>query len=134
MLLTLDRSLDWKTMANSSGSFNVIPAAVHTTSLQNSNNQSTNTDDPSVKFSSQAPSEDKPIHYGLPCETDHMYANYADTGSYRELVEEVSHLKAMILFHLDLIQQQSESNASKDKQLLTLKHENEMVCIVYVLH
>lgn len=82
-----------------------------------------------VSFKSQSPSEDKTtirLYGGLPCETDHMYANYPSEGK-RELVDEVSHLKAMVLFHLDLIQQQSECNAAKDKQLAALKVENEMV-------
>lgn len=60
-----------------------------------------------------------------------MYANYTDSGKYRELANEVAHLKALVLFHLDLIQQQSECNAAKDKQLSVLKQENEMVSIVY---
>jgi len=82
--------------------------------------------------SSQSPSEEKSIRYGLPCETDHMYANYQqvtgnEANKYRELVSEVTQLKALLLFHLDLIQQQSECNASKDKQLLSLRHENEML-------
>jgi hypothetical protein len=46
----------------------------------------------------------------------------------------VAHLKALVLFHLDLIQQQSESNAAKDKQLSVLKQENEMVCLVFSLN
>ena len=57
-----------------------------------------------------------------------MYANCGDTGKYQELVTEVEQLKALLLFHLDLIQQQSECNASKDKQLSELRQENEMVC------
>ncbi len=91
----------------------------------NKNNNKT-----SDNFKSQSPSEDKAIQYGgLPCETDHMYhTNFTDDSSkYRELANEVANLKALVLFHLDLIQQQSECNAAKDKQLSALKHENEMV-------
>jgi len=87
-----------------------------------------------INSKSQSPSEDKTIRYGvLPCETDHMYANYTDGGKYRELANEVAHLKALVLFHLDLIQQQSESNAAKDKQLSVLKQENEMVSGILLL-
>lgn len=57
-----------------------------------------------------------------------MYAHHTgDAAKCRELADEVAHLKAMILFHLDLIQQQSEANAAKDKQISTLRQENEMV-------
>lgn len=123
---------DSKEMANSAGSGGVeggvVTGPVHATSLQNNSNLSSNSKiNANVKFSSQSPSEDKSIHYGLPCETDHMYANYSETSTYRDLANEVSHLKALLLFHLDLIQQQSELNASKDKQLSTLKHDNEML-------
>lgn len=91
---------------------------------------SKNNNKTSDNFKSQSPSEDKAIQYGgLPCETDHMYhTNFTDDSSkYRELANEVANLKALVLFHLDLIQQQSECNAAKDKQLSALKHENEMV-------
>ena len=121
---------DSKEMANSAPNVNgsVVTVPVHGTSLQNNSILPSNKINAGAKFSSsQSPSEDKSIRYGLPCETDHMYANYSETGSYRELANEVSHLKSLLLFHLDLIQQQSESNASKDKQLSLLKHDNEMV-------
>jgi len=121
---------DSKEMANSAPNVNgsVVTVPVHGTSLQNNSILPSNKINAGAKFSSsQSPSEDKSIRYGLPCETDHMYANYSETGSYRELANEVSHLKSLLLFHLDLIQQQSESNASKDKQLSLLKHDNEML-------
>ena len=129
---------DSKEMANSAGSGGVeggvVTGPVHATSLQNNSNPSSNSKiNANVKFSSQSPSEDKSIHYGLPCETDHMYANYSETSTYRDLANEVSHLKALLLFHLDLIQQQSELNASKDKQLSTLKHDNEMVGFLHLI-
>ena len=60
-----------------------------------------------------------------------MYANYSETSTYRDLANEVSHLKALLLFHLDLIQQQSELNASKDKQLSMLKHDNDAVSYLF---
>jgi len=136
MLLMRGETSDSKEMANSAGSGGVeggvVTGPVHATSLQNSNNLPPNSKiNTNVKFSSQSPSEDKSIHYGLPCETDHMYANYSETATYRELANEVSHLKALLLFHLDLIQQQSELNASKDKQLSSLKRDNEMVSSKY---
>jgi len=118
------------------GSVMTVPVH-HTTNLQTNNvkNQTTNrsnnkkTSVPAYT-SSQSPSEEKSTR--LPCETDHMYANYqqssVEAGKCRELATEVAQLKALLLFHLDLIQQQSECNASKDKQLSALRHENEMVC------
>merc|ERR1712136_76571 len=130
MLLMRGETANSKEMANSAGSGGVeggvVTGPVHATSLQNSNNLASNNKiNTNVKFSSQSPSEEKSIHYGLPCETDHMYANYSETSTYRDLANEVSHLKALLLFHLDLIQQQSELNASKDKQLSMLKHDND---------
>jgi len=136
MLLMRGETANSKEMANSAGSGGVeggvVTGPVHATSLQNSNNLASNNKiNTNVKFSSQSPSEEKSIHYGLPCETDHMYANYSETSTYRDLANEVSHLKALLLFHLDLIQQQSELNASKDKQLSMLKHDNDAVSYLF---
>lgn len=121
----------------SSSSSRMDASSATTTSLQQGSISSTSVvrtnNNKAVSFKSQSPSEDKTIHLysglALPCETDHMYANYPSEGK-RELADEVSHLKALVLFHLDLIQQQSECNAAKDKQLTALKLENEMVCFL----
>ena len=66
---------------------------------------------------------------------DHMYASMTDEeaalgvsplrGS--EVNEEARHLKELLLLHLDLIQQQSEQIATKDKLLTALRQENETV-------
>lgn len=130
---------DLKVMAESVDSVgHAVPSAATVVVHSESSFKKTNNNPPANKnnnktndnFKSQSPSEDKAIQYGsLPCETDHMYhTNYTgDSGKYRELANEVAHLKALVLFHLDLIQQQSECNAAKDKQLSALRHENEMV-------
>lgn len=140
MLLMRGAASDLKVMAESVDSVgHTVPST--TTVVHSGNNfRRTNINLPASKnnnktndnFKSQSPSEDKAIQYGgLPCEThtDHMYhTNFVgDSSKYRELADEVAHLKALVLFHLDLIQQQSECNAAKDKQLSALRHENEMV-------
>ncbi|EFX87682.1 hypothetical protein DAPPUDRAFT_312148 [Daphnia pulex] len=136
MLLMRGATSDLKVMAESVDS--VGHAVSRSTATTESSFKKTNKNLPASKnnnktsdnFKSQSPSEDKAIQYGgLPCETDHMYhTNFTDDSSkYRELANEVANLKALVLFHLDLIQQQSECNAAKDKQLSALKHENEML-------
>lgn len=113
---------------------NTMDASSTTTSLHSSINPAAirTNNNKTVGFKSQSPSEDKTTMRLYPCESDHMYANYAGESGKRELADEVSHLKAMVLFHLDLIQQQSESNAAKDKQLSALRHENEMVGLLHL--
>lgn len=131
---------DLKVMAESVDAVSRSTASVvHTEPNFRKTNKNTptnkNNNTPSDNFKSQSPSEDKVIKYvGLPCETDHMYhTNFADDSSkYQELANEVAHLKELVLFHLDLIQQQSECNAAKDKQLSALRHENEMVIEAFV--
>ncbi|KAI9560069.1 hypothetical protein GHT06_014079 [Daphnia sinensis] len=135
MLLMRGATSDLKVMAESVDAVSRSSASVvHTGTNFRKTNKNTlankNNNTPSDNFKSQSPSEDKAIKYvGLPCETDHMYhTNFADDSSkYQELANEVAHLKELVLFHLDLIQQQSECNAAKDKQLSALRHENEML-------
>jgi len=141
MLLMRGATSDLKVMAESVGSVgHAVSRSTSTVVQTESSFKKTNKNLPANKnnnktsdnFKSQSPSEDKSIQYGgLPCETDHMYhTNFTDDSSkYRELANEVANLKALVLFHLDLIQQQSECNAAKDKQLSALKHENEMVSL-----
>jgi len=50
-------------------------------------------------------------------------------GSFRE----TRHLKDLILVNLDLIQQQQELLAEKDKRIHHLRHENETVRLVCLL-
>ena len=145
MLLMRGAASDLKIMAESVGSVgHTVPSTATTvvhhsdTSFKRTNNNppaNKNNNKTNDNFKSQSPAEDKAIQYGgLPCETDHMYhTNFntsGDSTKYRELANEVAHLKAMVLFHLDLIQQQSECNAAKDKQLSALRHENEMVSLL----
>ncbi len=142
MLLMRGAASDLKIMAESVDSVgHTVPSTatvVHSEpSFKKTNNNppaSKNNNKTSDNFKSQSPSEDKAIQYGgLPCETDHMYHTSfsGDSTKYRELANEVAHLKALVLFHLDLIQQQSECNAAKDKQLSALRHENEMVSSLF---
>lgn len=128
---------DLKVMAQSTDSAGQTVPSTATIVHSDTNFRKTNNNPPTNKnnnkssdnFKSQSPSEDKAIQYGgLPCETDHVYTVSSESGKYRELANEVANLKALVLFHLDLIQQQSECNAAKDKQLSALRHENEMVC------
>nr|CAD7426805.1 unnamed protein product [Timema monikensis] len=58
------------------------------------------------------------------CELDHMYASLNE-GENAQDNTEVKHLKELLLLHLDLIQQQSEQLVTKDKQLSSLRQENE---------
>lgn len=69
---------------------------------------------------------------------DHLYCHTADNNSsyIRQntnstdmvtLLKENKQLKAMLLLHLDLIQEQSDQLTLKDKQLINLKKENEML-------
>jgi len=44
---------------------------------------------------------------------------------------ETRHLKDLLLFNLDLIQQQQELLAEKDKRIQHLQHENDNVRLVY---
>lgn len=63
-----------------------------------------------------------------PCDFDHMYAsNMNDSGNTQGGNSEISHLKELLLIHLDLIQQQSEQLVTKDKQIAALKQENDTV-------
>lgn len=43
------------------------------------------------------------------------------------VLKEIKHLKAMLLLHLDLIQEQSDQLMSKDKLVTTLRKENEVL-------
>ena len=54
---------------------------------------------------------------------DHMYIECLDTKPSKE----AKHLKDLVLLHLDLIQQQAEDIAEKDKIIKELKAENESV-------
>lgn len=59
---------------------------------------------------------------------DHLYAsNKSDTENSTDTNTEIVHLKGLLLLHLDLIQQQSEQLVTKDKQINSLKHENNLV-------
>ena len=59
-------------------------------------------------------------------EFDHMYsaASQSEPG---ELMAEVVHLREMLVSQLDLIQQQSETILSKEKQLKQLREENSLL-------
>lgn len=68
---------------------------------------------------------------------DHMYACNSDNSELTNNCtttgeSEVKHLKELLLVHLDLIQQQSEQLINKDKQIRSLKRENEMV--IYIIN
>ncbi|KAK3874641.1 hypothetical protein Pcinc_020422 [Petrolisthes cinctipes] len=58
-------------------------------------------------------------------EFDHMYIGCSDSKASIGRDIELQHLKGLVLLHLDLIQQQQEQLAAKDKQITTLKDENE---------
>lgn len=72
---------------------------------------------------------------------EHMYASNTENG---ELIptnvsncqtaeSEVKFLKEWLLLHLDLIQQQNDEILNKEKAILYLQQENEMVCHVYMI-
>ncbi|KAK8744086.1 hypothetical protein OTU49_000993 [Cherax quadricarinatus] len=58
-------------------------------------------------------------------EFDHMYIGCSDSKASIGKDIEVQHLKDLLLLHLDLIQQQAEQLVAKDKQIKTLRDENE---------
>ncbi|XP_049843510.1 male-specific lethal 1 homolog isoform X1 [Schistocerca gregaria] len=60
-----------------------------------------------------------------PCDFDHMYASLTEGTVVQRENLEVKHLKDLLLLHLDLIQQQSEQLVTKDKQISSLRQENE---------
>ncbi|XP_058819556.1 protein male-specific lethal-1 [Topomyia yanbarensis] len=65
---------------------------------------------------------------------DHVYCNTAstdvgskDTSEQMSLFKEVKQLQSILLLHLDLIQEQSDQILAKDKLIIKLKDENEML-------
>lgn len=64
---------------------------------------------------------------------DHMYATNAGNNgdlnviNYQSAESEVKFLKDWLLLHLDLIQQQNDEILNKEKTILFLQQENEMV-------
>jgi len=65
----------------------------------------------------------------FPCDFDHMYASMKDGMAVSNENSECKHLKEFCLLHLDLIQQQSEIIAKQEKQLQSLRQENETVSL-----
>lgn len=71
------------------------------------------------------------VNYNL----DHLYCHTNDTNYIRAnsgtdavaVLKEIKQLKAMLLLHLDLIQEQSDQLMTKDKLLANLRKENEML-------
>lgn len=60
----------------------------------------------------------------------HQYRSNSGTSSATDMVsvlKELKQLKAMLLLHLDLIQEQSDQLMSKDKMLASLRKENEIL-------
>lgn len=55
-----------------------------------------------------------------PADRDHLYASHSPTTA---VIAENKHLKGMLMAHLDIIQQQSETIMSKDKMLKALREE-----------
>uniref|UniRef100_A0A0P6JSQ0 PEHE domain-containing protein n=1 Tax=Aedes aegypti TaxID=7159 RepID=A0A0P6JSQ0_AEDAE len=65
---------------------------------------------------------------------DHVYCNTAstdvsskDSSEQMSLFKEVKQLQSILLLHLDLIQEQSDQILAKDKLIIKLKDENEML-------
>ncbi|KAF2352680.1 PEHE domain [Trinorchestia longiramus] len=58
---------------------------------------------------------------------DHMYIECLDSKSSLSKELEAKHLKELVLLHLDLIQQQAEDLAAKDKIIKELTEENEQL-------
>ncbi|XP_062551135.1 male-specific lethal 1 homolog [Armigeres subalbatus] len=65
---------------------------------------------------------------------DHVYCNTAsadvgskDSSEQMSLFKEVKQLQSILLLHLDLIQEQSDQILAKDKMIIKLKDENEML-------
>lgn len=65
---------------------------------------------------------------------DHVYCNPAstdvgskDSSEQMSLYKEVKQLQSILLLHLDLIQEQSDQILAKDKMIIKLKDENEML-------
>ncbi|KAK4309415.1 hypothetical protein Pmani_018960 [Petrolisthes manimaculis] len=69
--------------------------------------------------------EKKNSKVAMAVEFDHMYIGCSDSKASIGRDIELQHLKGLVLLHLDLIQQQQEQLAAKDKQITTLKDENE---------
>lgn len=69
---------------------------------------------------------------------EHMYASNTENGELdattagncQTAESEVKFLKEWLLLHLDLIQQQNDEILNKEKAILYLQQENEMVCHV----
>ncbi|XP_042216144.1 male-specific lethal 1 homolog isoform X2 [Homarus americanus] len=78
-----------------------------------------------VVTSSMTTSEANDNKLAMAVEFDHMYTGCSDSKASIGKDIEVQHLKDLLLLHLDLIQQQSEQLVAKDKQIKTLRDENE---------
>lgn len=69
---------------------------------------------------------------------EHMYASNTENGELdptnagncQTAESEVKFLKEWLLLHLDLIQQQNDEILNKEKAILYLQQENEMVCLI----
>lgn len=80
--------------------------------------------------SSMTTSEGTENKLAMAVEFDHMYIGCSDSKASIGKDIEVQHLKDLLLLHLDLIQQQAEQLVAKDKQIKTLRDENENVSVV----
>lgn len=65
--------------------------------------------------------------YCHPNESNHRSSGTASTADMVSVLKEIKQLKAMLLLHLDLIQEQSDQLMSKDKMLASLRKENEIL-------
>ncbi|XP_071515242.1 uncharacterized protein [Panulirus ornatus] len=75
--------------------------------------------------SSMTTTEGSENKLAMAVEFDHMYIGCSDSKASIGKDIEVQHLKDLLLLHLDLIQQQAEQLVAKDKQIKTLRDENE---------